>query len=57
VFEFADQATARATAEAALAALFDAQNRREPGADAPAPAAASRRDFLRGRWAVPEERR
>jgi [NiFe] hydrogenase assembly HybE family chaperone len=55
VFEFADQATARATAEAALAALFDAQNRHEPGVDAPA--AVSKRDFLRGRWAGREERR
>jgi [NiFe] hydrogenase assembly HybE family chaperone len=54
VFEFADQATARATAEAALAALFDAQNRREPGVDAPA--TVSKRDFLRGRWTGPEER-
>lgn len=52
VFEFADQATARLAAEAALAALFDAQNRREPGVDAPAPAAVSKRDLLRGRWAA-----
>ncbi len=57
VFEFADQATARATAEAALVALLDAQNRGEPSVDAPAPAAVSKRDFLRGRWAGREEHR
>lgn len=51
VFEFADQETARRAAEAALAALFDAQNRRERGVDSPAPAAVSKRDLLRGRWA------
>lgn len=64
VFEFADQDGARATAVAALAALFDAGT--HAGVDGPGtaltrgdaiaaePAAAaappSRRDFLRGRW-------
>lgn len=54
--EFADHETARATAEAALAALFDAAH--APGADSfqpsqrpqPAePAKVSKRDFLQGR--------
>ena len=57
--EFADHASARATAEAALEALFDAAN--APGADGyqpsgakqePAgPAEVSKRDFIRGRFA------
>ncbi len=50
VFEFADQATARATAEAALAALFDT-----PAAARAAPV--SKRAFLRGRWAGGDEER
>jgi [NiFe] hydrogenase assembly HybE family chaperone len=61
MFEFADQDGARATALAALQALFDAQShagvegggataaeRPEPAAAAKAPV--SKRDFLRGRW-------
>jgi len=58
VLEFADHESARATAEAALAALFDAAN--APGADSyqpsqvdepPAqPSAVSKRDFIRGRF-------
>ena len=57
--EFADHEAARATAEAALSALFDAAN--APGADAyqpsgesetlTKPAAVSKRDFIRGRFA------
>jgi [NiFe] hydrogenase assembly HybE family chaperone len=43
--EFASHAAARATAEAALVALFDAGN----GAEVAPPAPVSRRDFLRGR--------
>jgi len=53
VFEFADQATARQTADACLAALFDAGTAAPPPAPAEArdrPAAVSKRDFLRGRW-------
>jgi [NiFe] hydrogenase assembly HybE family chaperone len=50
VFEFADQATARLAAEAALAALFD-----EPDRARAAPV--SKRDFLRGRWASGNEER
>jgi [NiFe] hydrogenase assembly HybE family chaperone len=55
VFEFADQDGARATALAALAALFSAQAQagaEGPGTPAPAaePAPVSKRDFLRGRW-------
>jgi [NiFe] hydrogenase assembly HybE family chaperone len=50
VLEFADQATARATAEAALAALFDAGHRSEGSGSTRAPTDASKRDFLRGRW-------
>ena len=59
VFEFADQDGARATALAALEALFDTAAHAgaegpttaapAPGA-APAPAAMTKRDFLRGRW-------
>jgi len=58
VLEFADHESARATAEAALAALFDAAN--APGADGyqpsqvnqspTQPAAVSKRDFIRGRF-------
>lgn len=53
VGQFADHETARATAEAALVALFDPAN--VPGEEALAPrgparpAGATRRDFLRGR--------
>lgn len=55
VFEFADQDGARATALAALAALFDAQAQagvEGPGTPAPdaGRAPVSKRDFLRGRW-------
>lgn len=64
VFEFADQDGARATAVAALAALFDTQTHagvEGPGTALARPAAQetaaeagrdapSRRDFLRGRW-------
>lgn len=50
VFEFADQATARLAAEAALAALFG-----EPDRARAAPV--SKRDFLRGRWASGNEER
>lgn len=53
VFEFADQATARQTAEACLAALFDAASAAPPPVLAEPreqPAAISKRDFLRGRW-------
>ncbi|MBL0141087.1 MAG: [NiFe]-hydrogenase assembly chaperone HybE [Betaproteobacteria bacterium] len=52
--EFADHETARATADAALEALFDSAN--APGADgyqpsqAATPATISKRDFLRGRF-------
>jgi len=70
MFEFADQDGARATALAALDALFDPRSR--PGAEGPldlppigtAPAAAaaaapppalSKRDFLRGRWGGADE--
>jgi [NiFe] hydrogenase assembly HybE family chaperone len=56
VLEFADHESARATAQAALAALFEAAN--APGADAyqpsePAakPGEITKRDFLRGRFA------
>jgi [NiFe] hydrogenase assembly HybE family chaperone len=57
VFEFADQVTARQTAEAALAALFGELDE-TAGAEvtvareskAAAPVAVSKRDFLRGRW-------
>jgi len=60
--DFADQAGARATAQAALSALFDAASSAGmegpgtplagPATEAPAAVAAapSRRDFLRGRW-------
>jgi [NiFe] hydrogenase assembly HybE family chaperone len=54
VFEFADQDGARATAQAALDALFD--TRSHAGAEGPGTRAAvarapvSKRDFLRGRW-------
>lgn len=48
VFEFDSHDVARATAEAALAALLDAN---AAGAEAPtAPKPVSKRDFLRGRW-------
>ncbi|MGE5336348.1 MAG: [NiFe]-hydrogenase assembly chaperone HybE [Gemmatimonadota bacterium] len=59
MFEFAQHEVARATAEAVLAALFDAGTRAEPaaprtvmceGPDATAAAPVSKRDFLRGRW-------
>jgi [NiFe] hydrogenase assembly HybE family chaperone len=50
MFEFADQATARLAAEAALAALFDAPERARA-------APVSKRDFLRGRWASGNEER
>lgn len=60
MFEFGDQDGARATAQAALGALFDGATqagREGPGAPMPAPAAepqrpagVSKRDFLRGRW-------
>jgi [NiFe] hydrogenase assembly HybE family chaperone len=52
--EFADHETARATAQAALAALFDPAH--APGADSfqpsqpDTPAPVSKRDFLRGRF-------
>jgi [NiFe] hydrogenase assembly HybE family chaperone len=61
VFEFADQDGARATARAALAALFDPQSQagvegpvgdsaRPQAAPAPAQPPLSKRDFLRGHW-------
>ena len=52
VFEFADHDTARQTAEACLAALFDAATAAKPPvvADHAAPDSRSKRDFLRGRW-------
>jgi [NiFe] hydrogenase assembly HybE family chaperone len=52
VFEFADHDTARRTAEACLAALFDAATAAQPPmvADAAAPESRSKREFLRGRW-------
>ncbi len=59
MFEFAQHEGARATAEAVLAALFDAGTGAEPEAartvicdapDATAAAPVSKRDFLRGRW-------
>lgn len=61
MFEFADQAGARATALAALDALFDdgtAAGVEGPGTPIAPPAeperrAPSRRDFLRGRWQEP----
>jgi [NiFe] hydrogenase assembly HybE family chaperone len=57
--EFADHETARAVAEASLAALFDAANaevsasRENPprAATGEAPSKVSKRDFLRGRFA------
>jgi [NiFe] hydrogenase assembly HybE family chaperone len=48
MFEFADHATARQTAEACLGALFDPATAAPPAAAAPPPV--SKRDFLRGRW-------
>lgn len=51
MFEFADQATARLAAEAALAALFEAPDRVRDAAPV------SKRDFLLGRVADREERR
>jgi [NiFe] hydrogenase assembly HybE family chaperone len=63
MFEFADHAAARLTAEAALAALFDAANADHayappPGPRTPAPSDArlSRRDLLRGRFAGRDDR-
>jgi [NiFe] hydrogenase assembly HybE family chaperone len=52
VFEFADHDTARRTAEACLAALFDAATAAQPPVDAEpaAPQSRSKRDFLGGRW-------
>ena len=52
MFEFADHATARQTAEACLVALFDTATASPPTAseDAGAPESVSKRDFLRGRW-------
>jgi [NiFe] hydrogenase assembly HybE family chaperone len=57
MFEFADHGTARQTAEACLAALFDAATAATPAvvADREAPRAVSKRDFLRGRWHAPAE--
>ncbi len=56
--EFADHETARATAEASLAALFDGANAPGPDSYRPSdppppdqPSAVSKRDFLRGRFA------
>ncbi|MCX8113537.1 MAG: [NiFe]-hydrogenase assembly chaperone HybE [Burkholderiaceae bacterium] len=51
MFEFADQATARLAAEAALAALFEAPDR------ARGAVTVSKRDFLLGRVCDREERR
>lgn len=63
MFEFADHAAARLTAEAALAALFDAGNADHayappagPRAAAPSETRLSRRDLLRGRFADRDER-
>jgi [NiFe] hydrogenase assembly HybE family chaperone len=57
MFEFADHEAARQTAEACLAALFDTAASAEPADEAQdgaaAPAAVSKRDFLRGRWRSP----
>ncbi len=51
VLEFADQATARAVAEHALAALFDEQTAHEAGPiERRATVPLSRRDLLRGRF-------
>jgi [NiFe] hydrogenase assembly HybE family chaperone len=61
VFEFEGQDAARATAEAALAALFDVHTRsgaegpgtarlEQTAAESAATAPVSKRDFLRGRW-------
>ena len=57
MFEFPDHGTARQTAEACLAALFDAAPAATPAvvADREAPRAVSKRDFLRGRWHAPAE--
>jgi [NiFe] hydrogenase assembly HybE family chaperone len=50
MFEFTDHDSARQTAEACLAALFD-EDAAAPAADIDLkPAAVSKRDFLRGRW-------
>ncbi len=52
--QFADHGTARSVAAAALEALFDAGNDEKARAvAAPPPAAVSKRDFLRGRFAGP----
>ena len=56
VFEFADHDAARQTAEACLTALFDTATAAQPpelATEPPAPAAVSKRDFLRGRWHAP----
>ncbi len=58
MFEFADHDTARRTAEACLAALFDAAAASTAPAERGAPESNSKRDFLRGRWqssAAPSE--
>jgi [NiFe] hydrogenase assembly HybE family chaperone len=48
MFEFADHASARLTAEAALWALFDAANGEAASAPPAGPAPMSKREFLRG---------
>jgi [NiFe] hydrogenase assembly HybE family chaperone len=48
--EFADHESARAVAEASLAALFDAANADAAAARRDEPSAVSKRDFLRGRF-------
>ena len=56
VFEFADHDAARQTAEACLTALFDTATAAPPpelATEPAAPAAVSKRDFLRGRWQAP----
>ena len=53
MFEFTDHETARQTAQACLAALFDPAAAVPPAAESSpqaAPAPLSKRDFLRGRW-------
>jgi len=52
--EFADHEAARAVAQASLDALFDAANAQAPegrGKEGAEPAAVSKRDFIRGRFA------
>ncbi len=53
MFDFADAATARATAEAALTLLFEAPSAKDESS-APAPRPMSKREFLRGPFAEPE---